>query len=116
VTSVALGEPRRVRGDVVIGFRGAGRARFRVSHARDSQGEPDPFTWFDVSRVNDRSIAPEQAIRANVAELLVDSVEGDCEFGYRRIAHDWLRVLPLDEEDKEAVAACRAYAVYIESP
>ena len=112
---VALGEPARIAGNVTISFRGTGRARFRLQHTRDEGGHPDALAWCDVSQIcNADVVDPMTAVGADsMVPLLVDQVDGDHDIRYRRYKADWLRVLPLDDDDEAARDACARYTVAI---
>jgi hypothetical protein len=113
---IALGEPRLIIGDVRIRFRGQGKAHFRLRHARDLDGEPDPLDWCDVSMISDLTIEePEKAVdpRTALVGLLVDHVNGDIDIVYRRHNANWLQVLAAEEDDEEALKRCQAYTITI---
>jgi hypothetical protein len=110
----ALGEPRRIEGDVLISFRGRGRARFKVQHGRDDNGQPDDLTWCDVSLISNASIAdPKKWIVDSFVPVFLDIVDGDLDVPYRRHKADWLRVLPVDDKDEEARDRCKKYQISI---
>lgn len=110
-----LGEPRKIEGDVLISFRGQGRARFRVQHGRDDNGEPDDLTWCDVSLISHAKVDdPKKVVnREGLVPVLLDIVDGDLDVPYRRHKADWLRVLPVDEQDEEARDRCKQYKISI---
>jgi hypothetical protein len=113
-----LGVPHRITGDARVSFRGSGRARFRLQHAGSYNGEPDPWTWVDVSMLSNGALAdPAEAIAYDcmVRGVLVDVVDGDIDVLYRRHSADWLRVIPLDVEDDDAnTGTCARYEISIE--
>ena len=111
---LALGEAVRIEGNVTISFRGCGRARFRIQHTRDLDGEPDAVTWCDVSQICNADVAdPMTAVGSDsMVPLLVDTIDSDHDVRYRRYKADWLRVLPLDD-DEAAIEACARYAITI---
>ncbi|WP_027581478.1 hypothetical protein [Bradyrhizobium sp. Ai1a-2] len=110
---VALGEAVRIEGDALITFRGSGPARFRIQHTRDLDGAPDALTWCDVSMISNADMEPRDAIgKDSLVPLLVDHIDGDHDIRYRRYRADWLRVLPLDD-DEAAIEACARYAITI---
>jgi hypothetical protein len=116
-TPSLLGKPIRITGDVRVAFRGSGRARFRLQHTADRDGEPDELSWCDVSNLSNRDLAdPADAIDANgfVSGFLVDVVDGDLDVLYRRHAANWLRAVPLDEDDAANTEACTRYAIAVE--
>jgi len=45
--------------------------------------------------------------------VLVDQIDGDADVRYRRHTADWLRVLPLDDDDEAACAVCESYLITI---
>lgn len=111
-----LGEPQRVESNARIEFRGSGPARFRLQHARDCNGAPDDLSWCDVTQVSNGALQdPEDAVDSDgmVRGVLVDVVDGDVDFLYRRHRAQWLRVVPFDEFDAEVVKRCKTYAVRI---
>jgi hypothetical protein len=111
---VELGEARRINSDVVIEFRGQGPAAFRVQHARDEAGVPDELSWCDVSLISDRRLDPARVIDAEsmVRGMFVGQLDGDHDAIYRRHRADWIRVLPLeDDDDMEARKRCQAYSI-----
>lgn len=111
--------PSRLRGGwiVPIEFHGEGRARFRLQHTREHNGQPDDLAWADVTRISDGTQQPKAAINAGdstVGGVLVDWIEGPTKVYYRRFRAEWIRVVPHDEADEEAVAQCGAFSVYME--
>lgn len=110
---VAVGEALRIDGDVVISFRGAGPARFRVQHTRDADGAPDDLAWCDCSMMSNADIEPKDAVEDGMVAVLVDAIDGDRDIRYRRFKADWLRVLAHDDEDETEREACARYAVTI---
>jgi hypothetical protein len=48
------------------------------------------------------------------ASVLVDVVDGDIEVLYRRQNADWLRVVPLDEDDEDNIERCAGYEIKAE--
>jgi len=119
--SAGQSTPAKLKGGwiVPIRFEGEGRARFRLQHTRDRNGEPDDLAWADVTRISDGTQQPRAAINADdstVMGVLVDWVEGDTKVFYRRFRADWIRVVPHDELDEEAVAQCGAFSVNMEYP
>ncbi|WP_027584027.1 hypothetical protein [Bradyrhizobium sp. Ai1a-2] len=115
---VALGEAVRIEGDALISFRGSGPAQFRIQHTRDDGGQPDDLTWCDVSQICNGDIAdPRTAVgKDSMVPLLVDTIDGDRDIRYRRYKADWLRVLPLDDDDEEMRERCARYAIVIGPP
>jgi hypothetical protein len=112
-----LGVPIRIDGNVRVSFRGSGRARFRLQHAGDHDGEPDELTWCDVSAMSNGALAhPREAVDEHsfVRGFLVDVVEGDLDVLYRRHAASWLRAVPLDPDDADNVEACARYEIAVE--
>jgi hypothetical protein len=109
-----LGEAVHIDGDAVISFRGNGSARFRIQHTRDDHGQPDEFGWCDCSAMSDASVDPPAAIEKDGSvAVLVDTIDHDLNVRYRRFKADWLRVLPLDNEDEAACARCKDYTIAI---
>jgi hypothetical protein len=43
--------------------------------------------------------------------VLVDFVNGDREVLYRRHSADWVRIVPLDEDDVNKIERCTAYEI-----
>lgn len=111
--------PVRLKGAwiVPITFEGDGRARFRLQHTRDRNGEPDDLAWVDVTRISDATRNPKDALTGDstVAGVLVDWVEGVTTVYYRRFHADWLRVVPHDWEDDNATELCGAFSVKLEN-
>jgi hypothetical protein len=109
-----LGQPHRITGDVCIAFRGSGRARFRLQHTRDQDGAPDDLRWCEVSQLSNGALA-NQADAIDGAQMvrgvLVDFIKGDTEVLYRRHSADWLRVIPLDDEDADEIERCARYSI-----
>ena len=102
------------RTDAVISFRGNGSARFRIQHTRDDHGEPDALSWCDCSAMSYASIEPQAAINKDGGvALLIDQINGDRDIHYRRFKADWLRVLPIDDEDEAACEQCERYTLAI---
>jgi hypothetical protein len=111
--------PARLKGGWIlpISFTGEGRARFRLQHTRDRNGEPDDLAWADVTLVSDATRTPKAAINggdSTVSGVLVDWVEGEQKVFYRRYRAEWIRVVPHDEEDEEALKQCAAFSVTME--
>ena len=94
-----LGEPYRIEGDVRVSFRGQGKARFRLQHARDMNGQPDDLSWCDVSTLSGRE--KPWAQHGMEYTTLVDTVHGDVDLEYHRFKADWLRVVPHDDDEAE---------------
>src|SRR4029077_11717647 len=119
--SVELGKPTHITGDVVIQFRGEGKARFRVQHARDAGGMPDDLSWCDVTAISNRNVVPEQMVLkderkekgATVRGWLVEQINGDYDVAYRRHLASWLRVVPLEDDNEEERRRCQAYSISI---
>jgi hypothetical protein len=116
MTRVSLGEVWRLTGDVLIGFHGEGKARFRVQHTRDREGQPAELGWCDVSAIYNRSFNPQAVIdRENgVRGFLVDQIISAQEVTYRRQSADWLRVIPFDEDDATR-EGCGGYAIHLQA-
>lgn len=112
---MTLGEPERIQGDVRIEFRGSGRTRFRLQHARDCDGVPDALSWCDVSQVSNRNLPQAFAVGPDklVRGVLVDQVDGDLDIDYRHHKAGWLRVLPLLDDDPEQIRQCKTYALRV---
>lgn len=115
-----ISTPVRLKGGwiVPITFQGEGRARFRLQHTRDRNGQPDDLAWADVTRVSDGTQQPKAAINSGdstVMGVLVDWIEGMSKVHYRRFRAEWLRVVPHDEADEEQVAQCAAFSVTMET-
>jgi hypothetical protein len=110
---IAIGEAKRITGDVVIRFSGQGQAKFRVQHACDRDGEPDDLSWCDVSAISNRDIEQKRAIDKDgaVRGPLVGFVNGTHEAVYRHHKAAWLRVVTDDEGDKELLRRCEAYSL-----
>jgi hypothetical protein len=110
--AVELGEARRIKGDVVIEFRGHGPASFRVQHARDEAGVPDELSWCDVTLMSDRRLDPRRVVdgESMVRGMFVGQLDGDHDAIYRRHKADWIRVMP-DDDDMEARKRCQAYSI-----
>lgn len=105
--------PQRIpEAGAVVRFRGRGKARFRMQHTGDWQGRPDVLGWVDVSPFSLPGAAEPTA--GAVTGVVVDTVEGDLDIGYRRHRARWLRVVPLDHRDKAAIVACRSFTVSLE--
>lgn len=122
VSLFANGEPQAQRLDDAwlhkIIFSGEGRARFRLQHTADRHGQPDDLLWADVTSVCDARQRPRDSLNSGdhtIAGVLVDWVEGEATVFYRRFRAKWLRVVPHDEGDNEALALCRAYTVNLET-
>lgn len=118
----ASGEPQAQRIPdawiVPIRFSGQGRARFRLQHTADRHGQPDDLLWADVTSVCDARQRPRDALNTGdhtIGGVLVDWIEGEAIVFYRRFRAKWLRVVPHDEGDDEALALCRAYTVNMET-
>jgi hypothetical protein len=47
-------------------------------------------------------------------DVLVDIVNGDLEVLYRRHSADWVRIVPLDEDDADNIERCTAYEISVE--
>jgi hypothetical protein len=47
--------------------------------------------------------------------VLVDVVNGDLEVLYRRHSADWVRIVPLDEDDADNIERCTAYEIQREA-
>jgi len=109
---LALGEARRLNGDVVVSFRGHGPAQFRVQHTSDHHGKPYEFGWCDVSVMSDARFDPRSVVDNEhiVRGLFVDRINGDRDALYRHYKAAWLRVIPFDDS-KEVRRACAAYTV-----
>jgi hypothetical protein len=45
--------------------------------------------------------------------VLVDVVNGDLEVLYRRHSADWVRIVPLDEDDADNIERCTAYEISV---
>jgi hypothetical protein len=118
---VLLGVPVAIRGDVVIQFRGQGLARFRVQHARDEGGAPDELSWCDVTAISNRNVSPDDVVLvdhkeergATVRGWLVEVINGDYDATYRRHSADWIRILPLEDDNEKELEACLAYSISI---
>jgi hypothetical protein len=112
-----LGVPHRITGNVRVSFRGAGRARFRLQHTADRNGEPEALSWCEVSAMSDARLAdPRDAVDGDgmVRGVLVNFVDGDLELLYRRHTADWLRLIPHDDEDEENIERCARYDITVE--
>jgi HK97 family phage major capsid protein len=115
-----LGVPVRITGNPFarIRFRGNGHAQFRLQHGADRNGQPDDLSWCDVSNLsNGRLATPADAIDAHsmvMGGVLVDVVNGDLDILYRRHTADWIRVVPLDEDDADNIERCAGYEIAIE--
>jgi hypothetical protein len=46
--------------------------------------------------------------------VLLDVVNGGLEMLYRRHSADWLRVIPLDEDDEDNIERCAGYEIKVE--
>lgn len=103
---------------VPIRFNGEAKARFRLQHTADRNGEPDDLLWADVTRVSDAAQKPRDSFNAGdhtISGVLVDWIEGEMTVFYRRFKAKWLRVIPHDD-DEEALAQCRAFSATMETP
>jgi|GEM_PF-2464554 len=111
---VTLGEAKRLDGDVVISFRGQGRARFRLQHTRDEHGKPWEFGWCDVSAVSNAIRDPRLSIRDQSVPggVLVDYVDGNRDVPYRRHRAAWLRIVPFDD-DVATRRQCARYSLQL---
>jgi len=108
---LALGEARRLSSDVILSFRGHGPAQFRVQHTSDHHGKPYEFGWCDVSVMSDARFDPRSVVHEHIVRgLFVDRINGDRDALYRHYKAAWLRVIPFDDS-KEALRACKAYAI-----
>jgi hypothetical protein len=58
---------------------------------------------------------PQDAVEDNTVPggVLVDEVDGDVDVVYRHFRAAWMRIVPFDEFDKDAVARCKTYALRI---
>lgn len=121
---VELGKPFRIDSDAEITFSGEGKASFRIQHARDQDGVPDPLSWceasalsnaaFDQGRVIKNEDGPTEKHPArSVRGTLIDEIDGETVVTYRRFTAHWLRVLPRDDQDKEGLERCKAYSISI---
>ena len=68
----------------------------------ESDGKPDILTGCEVSAMSDANLAnPREALGDDgvtvTRGVLIDVVEGNCEFAYRRYAATWLMVTPFDD-------------------
>jgi hypothetical protein len=72
-----------------------------------------------VSNVSNGALAPPaeaiDVLNGMVrGRVLVDVVDGDFEMLYRRQKADWLRVVPLDEDDEDNIERCAGYEIKVE--
>jgi hypothetical protein len=92
----------------------------QLQHTGSRDGQPDDFMWCEVSNLSNAALAsPTDALDSDgvtvLGGVLVDVVDGDIDFLYRRHSADWLRVIPLDVEDDEVnTDACARYEIRIE--
>ena len=110
-----LGKPIRLSGDVTLSFRGQGKARFRVQHTGDLNGQPDEVAWCDVSLVSNGLVPREVAIDLSeccVRGMFIEQVNGNQDALYRWHSAGWLRVLPYDD-DVATRKSCERYAVRV---
>jgi hypothetical protein len=64
--------------------------------------------------MSNADIEPKDAVgKDGSVAVLVDHVDHDVDVRYRRFKADWLRVLPIDDEDEEACGRCKGYAIEI---
>jgi hypothetical protein len=62
-----------------------------------------------------RSAGPgDRRAQRHGARRPVDVVNGDFEVLYRRQNADWLRVVPLDEDDEDNIERCAGYEITVE--
>jgi hypothetical protein len=112
--------PQPVTGKAArIVFRGEGSARFRLQHTYDRGGVPDDLCWCEVSNLSNGRHDPDKLVDKVAGTVrggfLVDKVEGEAEFLYRRHIADWLRVVPFEDEDEASEQECGGYVVSMES-
>lgn len=118
---ILLGVPVAINSDVMIQFRGEGMARFRVQHARDAGGMPDDLSWCDVTAISNRNVSPQNVVLKDEAEekgatvrgWLVEVINGNYDAVYRRHRANWLRVLPLEDDNEKELEQCLAYTISI---
>jgi len=68
---------------------------------------PSQLGWCDVTQVSNGVLSrPEDAITKNhvVDDMLVDVVDGDRDFLYRRHLAEWLRVVPFEEVNSRSAS------------
>ena len=98
-----LSEAIPISTDMKIIFRGGGLARFRLLHgANAADGTPDIQTGVEVSAMSDARLRdPRGALGDDgvtvVGGVLIDFVEGNTEYRYRRHIATWLTVTPFDD-------------------
>ena len=116
-----LGVAQKITGAATkIVFRGAGKARFRLQHARDWHNAPDDLSWCEVSQVNNGAlrdpVAVIDAYKIVAGGVLVDMVEGDTTVIYRRHNAGWLRVVPFvgAANEENWSEQCAAYSITME--
>ena len=122
--------PQKLDGEITrIAFRGEGKARFRLQHTGDVDGVPSEF-WVEVSGMSDGHVDPLSELdgyRPGMTTLprryiggvrrpaLVDQVNGNEDVLYRRTLAHWIRVIPLEGEDRECCHPCAGYRVTMEA-
>ena len=105
-----LGEPWPVCTDVRISFRGEGQARFQLLHGAGEKPPADGYWAF----VSDLARVKRDVKAGDEADEFLDIVNGDTEMVYYRVNADWIRVVPRDDTDPEAVRRCKAYEISVE--